>query len=30
MSEQVGNAQVAPESTNVQDAVMSSSSDFFE
>ncbi len=30
MSEQVGNAQVAPESTNVQDAVMNSSSDFFE
>ena len=30
MSEQVGNAQVAPESTNVQDAVLSSSSDFFE
>ena len=30
MSEQVGNAQVAPESTNVQDAVMSNSSDFFE
>lgn len=30
MSEQVGNAQVAPESTNVQDAVMNGSSDFFE
>jgi hypothetical protein len=30
MSEQVGNAQVAPESTNVQDAVMNSSDDFFE
>lgn len=30
MSEQVGNAQVAPESTNVQDAVMSNSCDFFE
>ena len=30
MSEQVGNAQVAPESTNVQDAVMNTSSDFFE
>ena len=30
MSEQVGNAQVAPESTNVQDAVMNSSNDFFE
>lgn len=30
MSEQVGNAQVAPESTNVQDAVINSSSDFFE
>tara|TARA_R110000782_G_scaffold129018_5_gene220590 strand:- start:130 stop:984 length:855 start_codon:yes stop_codon:yes gene_type:complete len=30
MSEQVGNAQVAPESINVQDAVMSNSSDFFE
>ena len=30
MSEQVGNAQEAPESTNVQDAVMNSSSDFFE
>ena len=30
MAEQVGNAQVAPESTNVQDAVMSNSSDFFE
>ena len=30
MSEQVGNAQAAPESTNVQDAVMSNSSDFFE
>ena len=30
MSEQVGNAQAAPESTNVQDAVMNSSSDFFE
>ena len=29
MSEQVGNAQVAPESTNVQDAVMNGSSDFF-
>ena len=30
MSEQVGNAQVAPESTNVQDAVMNNSNDFFE
>tara|TARA_R100000231_G_scaffold12205_1_gene13951 strand:+ start:497 stop:1351 length:855 start_codon:yes stop_codon:yes gene_type:complete len=30
MSEQVGNAQVAPESTNVQDAVMNGSNDFFE
>ena len=30
MSEQVGNAQAAPESTNVQDAVMNGSSDFFE
>jgi len=30
MSEQVGNAQVAPESTSVQDAVMNGSSDFFE
>lgn len=30
MSEQVGNAQVAPESTNVQDAVMNGSGDFFE
>ena len=30
MSEQVGNAQVAPESINVQDAVMNNSSDFFE
>ena len=30
MSEQVGNAQVAPESTNVQDAIMNGSSDFFE
>ena len=30
MSAQVGNAQVAPESTNVQDAVMNGSSDFFE
>jgi hypothetical protein len=30
MSEQVGNAQRAPESTSVQDAVMNGSSDFFE
>ena len=30
MSEQVGNAQGAPESTNVQDAVMNGSGDFFE
>jgi len=30
MSEQVGNAQRAPESTNVQDAVMNGSGDFFE
>lgn len=30
MSQQVGNAQAAPESTNVQDAVMNGSSDFFE
>ena len=30
MSQQVGNAQAAPESTNVQDAVMNSSNDFFE
>jgi len=30
MSEQVGNAQGAPESTSVQDAVMNGSGDFFE
>ena len=30
MSEQVGNAQGAPESTNVQDAVINGSGDFFE
>ena len=30
MSEQVGNAQAAPESTSVQDAVMNGSGDFFE
>ena len=30
MSQQVGNAQAAPESTNVQDAVMNGSGDFFE
>jgi len=30
MSEQVGNAQRAPESTNVQDAVINGSGDFFE